>query len=210
VIQDLEIDLDLPPGVEAFAFGTARVTPQPHGISVLLGAMLGEAERKLVVRLRCPAGQHGETLAIETKLRWLQTVTSARSELALPACQMTFAKARECGLQARDLATAGIAALQWQAWVLHCALQQNQDGDVRSTRRFVSEQLRHLIRYCQGLPDGHQIDEALRRLLPTLATRYDPRGAKELLLASYKRGRGEIDRRRQRRDAADLFMPPQA
>lgn len=209
VLQDVEIDLDLPPGVEAFAFGTARVTPRPFGLRVLLGAMLGSAERTLVVRLRCPAGHLGETLAIGSTLRWKVAATGAIGERALPACVLTFALPHQCVQQPRDLAASTAAAMQWQAWVLHWSMQQNQDGDVEGAQRFVAEQVRHLQRYCEGLPDGRRFVEALRRLLPTLEHRYDVRVAKEMMLASYKRGRGEFDRRTMLRQDADDFLPPQ-
>lgn len=209
VLQDVELDLDLPPGVEAFAFGTARVRPRPRGLSVLLGAMLGDAERTLVVRLRCPAGHLGETLAVAPTLFWKVAATGDIGNRALPACTLTFALPHQCVQQPRDLAASTAAAMQWQVWVLHWSMQQNQDGDLRGAQLFVAEQLRHLQRYCEGLPEGHRFIDALRRLLPTLERRYDVRVGKEVMLASYKRGRGEFDKRSMMRDDANDFLPPQ-
>lgn len=208
VLQDVEIQFDLPPGVEGFAFGTARTTHGPSGITVLLGAMLSKAERTLVVRLRCPGGSLGESLSIQPRLRWKAAATGEAGERALPACTLTFALPHECSAQLRNVGASLVAAAQWQSWVLHRAMQQNQDGDLRGAHQFVSEQVRYLERYCIGLPDGRIFVEALRRLLPTLDRRYDVRVAKEMMLASYKRGRGESDKRTMLRDDADGFLPP--
>ncbi len=207
VLQDVEVRLELPAGVQAFAFGSARTTTRPGSIDTLLGSMLSGARRTLVVQLRTPAGQHGSSIEVRASLRWRHVETGEVAAVALPPNEMTFAFAHECETQPRDVAASVIAAQQWQAWVVHRAMQMNQEGAIQEATDFVAQQLRHMSRYCRDLPGCGAYVEALQRLLPTLHRRYDMPVAKEMMLSSYKRSRMEEDRRSVKRYVAEEFLP---
>lgn len=207
VLQDVEVRLDLPAGVQAFAFGAARTAMRPGGVDVLLGSMLSGARRTLVVQLRTPAGQHGSSLEIRANLRWRVVETGEVAGVALPTNELTFAFAHECESQPRDVTLSLVAVQQWQAWVVHHAMQRNQEGRIHEAFEFVQQQLHHMHRYCRDLPGCEAYVEALHRLLPTLRQRYDMPRAKEMMLSSYKRSRMEEDRRSMKRHVADEFLP---
>lgn len=204
-VDNLEAWLELPPGVQARVYGTA-----PHGMAegrfrVVLGAMQGGAERAVVVMLQFPAWSGQDRLRVPVVLRWQEPGGGAMREQVLPACEAEFAAADACRAQPRDSVLAAQVARQWHAHAMHTAMGMNQHGDEAGAQRYLEQELRWFERYCRGLPAAAQWLHSLRHLAATVLRRYAPRAAKEILLGSYKRSRGERDLRHGRGEAEDFI-----
>lgn len=194
-LENLEISLGLPPGVKAELYGVAPCTPTRTGCDVLVGSMLGGATRRLVIKLRLPAGELGDTLAVRVRARW-----QAPGEDSPLACDvadpvMRFDTAKACLAQPRDEALAKIVIEQWQSNIYHRAMVLNQDGQEHAASEFVRKELTYLRRYCEGMPEMQDLTSGLTMFSDSVRHRYTAVTSKEVMLRAYKSSRSEADRR---------------
>lgn len=208
-LEDLTISLALPAGVKAELHGTAPVTSRPGGFDIVLGAVRSAATRQVVVRLEFPAGRAGDRLVIEPEARWRLPGGEALESSRLQAVDVVFGTPGECERQPIDRAVATIAAEHWRASIYHRGIALNQDGHVEAARTWVEEQQRRFERYCGRVGGLEELVESLGIFHRSLRRRYDVLAAKEVLLATYKMGRGEADRRTLKRMAAEDYIRSQ-
>jgi len=208
-LEDLTISLALPAGVKAELHGTAPVTSRPGGFDILLGAVRSAATRQVVVRLEFPAGRAGDRLVIEPEARWRLPGGEAFESCRLQAVDVVFGTPGECERQPIDRAVATIAAEHWRASIYHRGIALNQDGHGEAAQTWVEEQQRRFERYCGRVGGLEELVESLDIFHRSLRRRYDVLAAKEVLLAAYKLGRGEADRRTLKRMAAEEYIRSQ-
>lgn len=194
-VEQLQLALRLPPLVRAEVYGTAPVSHVAGEYRILLGAVLSAATRQVVVKLTFPAGVEGTALELGATASWRNPVDGTEQVQVLSSCTLRHGSGRECAEQPRDLDRARIVLAQWQAHVLHQAMVRNQRGALLEAVEFVRGELHHFARYCRGIPEAESLLRTLNELLHSIGHRQDAVTAKEMLLASYKRGRGESDRR---------------
>ena len=194
-VEQLQLALQLPPLVRAEVYGTAPVSHVAGEYRILLGSVLASATRQLVVKLTFPAGVEGATLELGATATWRDPVACTDHVRALPSVTLRHGSVRECVEQPRDLDRARVVLAQWQAHVLHQAMVRNQRGELRGAVEFVQRELHHFTRYCRGIPEAETLLRTLNEYLHSVGHHQDAVTAKEMLLASYKRGRGESDRR---------------
>ena len=207
-MRDVELTIELPPGVRAHALSTAQSHFMPGRMRVVLGSMLSKAERTIVIQVETPPQFGAPSIALHASLSWRTPTSDDRKTMGHPPCELTFATGGDCLRQQRDLKATQTTAMHWQTWVVHQAMQRNQDGRIGEGHQFAEQQLRHLERYCLGVPGCQVYLEALQRYAPTMRDRYDTRVAKEVMLKSYKYNRSERDRRSYIREDGDEFLPP--
>jgi Ca-activated chloride channel family protein len=194
-VENLEISLKLPEGTKAELYGTAPCTPTPEGSDVLVGAMITGATRRLVIKLRLPAGQAGRELPVGVTARWQPPAESETVVSDAITPRLLFGSADACTSQSRDYETAKIVAEQWQAHVYHRAMMLNQDGQETAAADYVRKELVYLRQYCEGIPEMQEALMGLDRFGESVLYRYSATSSKELMLKSYKMSRGEADRR---------------
>jgi Ca-activated chloride channel family protein len=207
-LRDVELTIDLPQGVRAHALSTAQSLSTHGRLRVVLGSMLSKAERTIVIQVETPPQFGAPTIALHASLSWRTPTSDDRKSIDHPPCELTFSSAVDCMRQPRNLKATQTTAMHWQTWVVHQAMQRNQDGRIGEGQHFAEQQLRYLERYCQGVPECQVYVEALQRYAPTMRDRYDTRVAKEVMLKSYKFSRSEQDRRSYYREDGDEFLPP--
>jgi Ca-activated chloride channel family protein len=205
-MENLELALRLPAGVQAELYGTAPLNPDAEGCEILAGSLVAGSVRRLVVKLTFPAGRAGDTFPIAVAARW--TVPGddrARSAAASPAT-VRFDTADACAGQPRDRDLAGVVAQQWQAHILHRGVLLNQDGQYAAAEAFAAREAGFLEAYCRDLPELRTLTEQLHVFSPSLRRAYGAVSSKELLLHAYKVARSESDHRSRRRaSVADII-----
>ncbi|MEQ1631023.1 MAG: VWA domain-containing protein [Planctomycetota bacterium] len=208
-MQNVELHLHLPPRVRAEVFGTARASFANGTYRVVIGAITAGVSRRVVVKLRFEGGSEGETVALSGVLSWLDPATAMVQELEWSCGEVQFADGASCANQQRDPVVAELVLDQWQAHIVQEAMARNQAGDLDAAHRYVHEQLVYFASYCDGIPRGPQLLLTLRAFARSMQARYEPARAKEMMLGSYKMGRGEEDRRRDKRFGFSTYMEDQ-
>ncbi len=198
-VESLEFTLRLPRGVEPEIYGTTPLTRDAEGCDILAGSLLGNATRRIVVKLTFPGGQMGETLPIGVTARWKTPCDGREQTAELATVTPRFDTAAACLAQPRCRELAKIVAEQWQAHIYHRAMQLNQDGQREAALAFATREGRYYDRYCFDLPEMQAAVSSIHAFSPTVIHAYDPVTAKEVFLRSHKTSRGEADRRSSKR-----------
>jgi Ca-activated chloride channel family protein len=194
-VENLVVHLDLPEGVQARVYGTAPLSGSAREVRVVLGAMASGGQRTLVLPLHFPARRDHDELLLGVRLRWQAPGAQDVRELVLPPCTALFATGEAVRLEARDPALAAVVLQHWHDHAVHTAMAQNQAGAGQAAADGLGRELHWFERYSQFVPGGAELVASLQRLQQTVHRRHAPRAAKEALLASYKRSRGERDLR---------------
>jgi len=209
-VENLEFRLHLPAGVKAEVYGTFPINTDAEGCEILAGSMLGGSTRQLVVKLVFPAGNPGDTLKVGVSAGWTVPGEAKVHRLDIGSATVCFDGAAACLAQSRCRELAGIVVEKWLAHIIHRSMLLNEDGQFAAAREFVEVQSRYLTAYCEGLPElAAQVAEAADLGL-AVSGRMDRISAKEMLLRSYKTGRGEMDHRSRRRKTAREILAEEA
>lgn len=201
-LENVEVSLSLPAGMQAEFYGTAPCTMTATGCDVLVGSLIGGSTRRLVIKLTCPAGDPGDTLAVRATARWQNPggSTTLAADIAVP--ELRFASGKACQEQPRDVATVRLVAERWQAHVYHRAMVLNQDGQGQAASDYVRREFQYLMRYCDGIVELREAMQSLEMFGESVRNRYSASSSKEMMLRAYKMHRGESDHRG--REAVDF------
>jgi Ca-activated chloride channel homolog len=205
-VEACELTVQLPPGVAASVCGTAPTTAIADGIRVHLGALLAGARRECVIKLTFPPGLRGDVRRIAARASWHAPLARSTHQLDLPDVAVRYATGDECLAQPRDVALARTVLVQWHADVAHRAMVMNQRDEVDDARALVERELAYFTRYAEGVPDSAELVRSLANYAPYAGHRQSAMVAKEVMLASYKRSRGEVDRRHRLRESLEDQM----
>lgn len=205
-VESLEFTLRLPRGVEPEIYGTTPLTRDAEGCDILAGSLLGNATRRIVVKLTFPPGQMGETLPIGVTARWKTPCDGREYTAAVATLEARYDAPQACLAQPRCRDLARIVAEQWQAHIYHRALQLNQDGQCEAAMEFATRESRYYDRYCADLPEMRASSRSLYRFSPTMSRSYGAVTAKEVMLRAYKTSRGESDYRSCARADFDTYI----
>jgi len=205
-VESLEFTLRLPRGVEPEIYGTSPLARDAEGCDVLAGSVLGNATRRIVVKLTFPPGTPGEAVTIGASARWKTPGDSREYTAEITTLEARYDTPTACLAQPRCRDLAKLVAEQWQAHIYHRALQLNQDGQHGAAVEFSARESRYFDRYCSDLPEMRATARSLHRFSPTMTHTYQAISAKEVLLHAYKLSRGESDRRSASRDDIETYI----
>lgn len=194
-LENMEISLSLPTGMQAEFYGTAPCTLTATGCDALIGSLIGGSTRRLVIKLTCPAGNAGDTLAVRATARW-KTPGGGEiltGNIAVP--ELRFASGKACQEQARDASIVRLVAERWQAHIYHRAMVLNQDGQGQAASDYVRREFPYLRRYCDGIVELRDAIVSLGMFAESVQRRYSPSSSKEMMLRAYKMQRCESDHR---------------
>ena len=209
-VENLEVRLRLPRGVKAELYGTAPLNRDAEGCEILVGSLVGGSTRRLVVKLKFPAGAADETLPIAVSARWKTPGADAVHAAEIDAPHVRFDKARVCLSQPRCADLARIVAEQWHAHIMLRSMMHNQDGQYQAAEEFANRERHFYARYVDGLPELQASVSELHEFSTFTAHSVDSMTSKELLLHSYKTSRGEVDRRSRQRKSVSEFIADEA
>ena len=209
-VDDLELALRLPTGVEAELYGTTPLNRDAEGCEILAGSLIAGGSRQLVVKLTFPAGKNAETIPVAISARWKSPESEAHQACEVPPVAVRFERAESCVDQPRNRELARIVAEQWQAHIYHRAMLLNQDGQYEEATAFAERETRFLADYCRDLPGFAKAIHVLHEFSPSLARKYEAISSKEIFLQSYKMSRGETDRRSRKRQSLSEYVRKEA
>lgn len=207
-LENVELRLELPAGVEVESVGGLPTTADPTGFRVVLGAMLSAARRQVVLKLTLPKGNAGDSLRIPLSAHWRWPGETNAQRFDAGGVELVFDSEAACAQQPRDAAVARDVARNWQMAIVRRVMSLNADGAYRAAAEYARSEIRWFERYCRGLPDAAALLEPLEHLAQRADEEHDPVARKEMMLASYKFMRGEEDRRSHKRKAWDQHIRP--
>jgi len=210
-MENVELRLELPPGVTAEPVGGLPFTRDGAAVRAVVGALVSEGKRTVVFKVTAPAGPEGpavEPLRIGVGATWRWPGETASQRAEVETLELTFASTQRCKNQDRDVRTSLAVARIWQMAIVRRVMSLNTDGAYEEAERYAGAENKWFTRYCQGLPGAESFVEPLQRLESRAGVRCSIGTSKEIMLASYKSIRGEEDKRsRKRASWADQIQP---
>ena len=195
LLERTTLRLAVPANLKAEVVGAWTQTALPGELEVLVGTLLPDRPKRVVVRLHAPAGAPGTALLLGASASGVLPDGGGLIEARPAEAELRLAAGHENSAQPRD-ADRGLAAVRaWQAEVLRRAVRMNRDGDRRAARHYLEREQRWMQRYARGLKAAEPLLAELVLLLRRVGEDWDERVRKEVYAASNQRARGEMDLR---------------
>jgi Ca-activated chloride channel family protein len=209
LVERATLRFAVPANVRAEIVGAWAHTVLPGSVEVLVGSLLPDVPRRVVLRLFCPSGRPGTTVLLGAAAGGALPDGSGVVEAGPVEAELRLALGADNNAQERD-ADRSLAVLQaWQADVMRRAVGLNREGDRRGAKHFLEKELRWLERYARGLPGAEPLLAELVLLLRRAEEELDPRLRKELYAMSTNRMRGQSDyRSAPRASVAEMLRRP--
>ncbi|WP_198370412.1 vWA domain-containing protein [Roseomonas rosulenta] len=195
LLERTTLRIAVPANLRAEVVGAWSHTVLPGAIDVLVGALLPDSPRRVVIRLHCPAGAPGTTVLLGASAGGALPDGSGLIEAEPVEAELRLAHGHDNTAQERDIERSLAAFTAWQAEAMRRAVGLNREGDRRGAKHFLERELRWLERYARGLPGAEPLLAELVLLLRRAEEDLDPRLRKELYAASMMRARHEKDLR---------------
>jgi len=143
VARDANLTLQLPKGVEAAPLGAFDFVTTEAGIRIALGDMVSGQELAVVIALKFPAGQEGDTMALQVSL------TDRNGVLAAPARAIGWSIASDVAndAQAADVIVDRAVATLYAARARAEALELNRQGNFDAAQARLEKTARRILAY---------------------------------------------------------------
>ncbi len=163
VARRAELTLTLPRGAEARVLNSFRTRKSTgrSGIVIEVGDLVSAQEIHVVIRVKFPLGEVGDTSRVTGSL--------GDSEGASAAVEFTYASHLENDEQARDTNVDREVARVYAARARAEATEANRHGDFDRARRALIDTSRHITEYANSDPDLNALATALREEVPQYA-----------------------------------------
>ena len=192
-LERVQLRITVPANARAEVVGPWAKTVIPGEIAVLVGTLVYERPRRVVIRIHCPSGRPGDILLFGLSASGILPNGSREIEAAGVEAELTFAAGRENDAQARDLDRSLVALQAWHAIVLRDAVAMNRQGDRLGVKHFIERELRWMEGYSQGVPGTETLLTELTFLLRRAEEDWGERTRKEVYMTSNLRARYEED-----------------
>ena len=187
----------IPANVRAELVGSWSHSVLPGAIEVLVGMLLPESPKRIVLRLHCPADVPGTTIVLGASANGVLPDGSGEIEAAPDEVQIRLVSARENNAQPQDIERSVDAFTAWRAAAMRRTVDLNREGDRREAKYFLERELRWLEPYARGLPGT----EAPLAELVLLLRRADRQMNSRLSKTIYTRSTHELRSQRDLRSA---------
>jgi Ca-activated chloride channel family protein len=192
-LERVQLRIIVPANARAEVVGPWAKTVIPGEISVLVGTLVYERPRRVVIRIHCPSGHPGDILLFGLSAGGVLPDGSREIEAASVETELRFAASRDNDTQPRDLDRSLVALQAWHAIVLQDAVAMNRRGDRLGVKHFIERELRLMERYAPGVPGAETLLTELTFLLRRAEDDWGERTRKEVYKTSNLRARYEED-----------------
>jgi Ca-activated chloride channel family protein len=195
VLERARLCVTVPATMRAEVVGPWAHTVLGGTIEVLVGMLLPNRLRRVVLRLHCPAGAPGDVLLLGAAADGMLPDGSGQVEARPAEIEMHLARGSDNNAQPRDLDRSQAVVQAWHAAILRKAAGLNRAGDGRGGRHFLEREMQLIERYARGVPKVETMLAELVLLLRRVDQDWGERTRKEVFSASVQRGRYENDLR---------------
>ena len=199
VAEDIHLELQAPPDVEVECLGGYPVSWREGKLIANLGGLMGGAKRQIVLKVKTPRGEIGQTLAFCAKLTWAEVGQNDRTEGDAATAELKYVGGSENSAQPREEALSLIVARIWQSDLMRKVVAWNREGDLEAAKAFLNAQLRWFQEYCLGLQGAEELVDQLQNAQRHSDHVWSARTQKEIHLQNYKEMRGDRDLRTEKR-----------
>ena len=206
LLERTQLRIVVPANVRAEVVGAWSHSVKPGAIDVLVGTMLPETSKRVVLRLHCPEGKAGTVITLSAAAQGTLPDGAEQVEADEADVELRLADQRENTPQRRDIARSVAAFTAWQADAMRRTIDLNRNGDRRGAKNFLARELKWMEPYARDLPGSEPLLAELVLLLRRADEEMDPRTRKNVVAESTMRMRSEMDlRSAPRRSMAEVL-----
>ena len=199
LLERVRLCISVPATMRAEVVGPWAHSVLGGTIEVLVGTLLPDRLRRVVLRLHCPAGAPGEVLLLGAAAEGMLPDGTGQVEAPPADIEIRLARSGDNNAQPRDLDLSQAVVQAWHAAILRKAVGLNRSGDRRGGRHFLEREMRLIERYARGVPGVETMLAELVLLLRRVDEDWGERTRKDVFSASVQRGRYEADLREELR-----------
>ena len=206
LLERTQLSVVVPANVRAEVVGAWAHKVVPGAIHVLVGTMLPESSKRVVLRLHCPEGKAGTVITLSAAAHGTLPDGAWQVEADEADVELRLADQRENTPQRRDIARSVAAFNAWQADAMRRTIDLNRNRDRRGAKHYLTRELKWMEPYARDLPGSEPLLAELVLLLRRADEEIDARTVKEVFRGSMMRMRSESDlRSAPRRSMADVL-----
>lgn len=195
LLERVALRVVVPANVRAEVVGSWSHTVLPGAIDVMVGTLLAENPKRVVVRLHCPAGNVGMRIPLSATAFGMRPDGTGSVNAAAAEAELLLAESSENKTQRRDVDRSVAAFIAWQADAMRRTVTFNVEGDRRGAKHYLKRELKWMEHYARDLPGVEPLLAELVLLLRRADEEMSPRFGKALYMGSTQRMRSENDLR---------------
>lgn len=207
VAENVVLEVEVPAGVHVEALGTFPLDLKEGRARCALGSLIGSARRRVVLKVKTPAGTVGQELVFSGRLNWREPGNGVEQAGRTHPAALRFAAGKENSAQGRDIAASVEVARLWQSLVVRRAVEFNRDGAFGVGSKYLAAQCKYFEKYCRGLPGTEELVEQLHMTFRGFDRPWSERSRKEIGLANMKAYASLADHRSQVRAHWSTLIP---
>jgi Ca-activated chloride channel family protein len=195
LLERATLRVSIPANLRAEVVGGWAHTVLPGVIEVLVGTLLPNQTKRIVLRLHCPAGAPGMAMLLGVSAGGVAADAATGVEAPSTEVELQLARSGENKMQPRDLDRSLAVVLAWQAEVMRKAVRMNREGDHRAASHYLKRELARMERYARGVPKTETLLADLVLVQRRVGEVWDERTRKGVFAASLMAVRSETDLR---------------
>lgn len=195
LLERTTLRVAIPANIRAEVLGSWAHTVLPGAIEVLVGTLLPEKTKRVVLRLHCPSGAPGTTMLLGLSAGGTAPSAAGAIEARPVEVELSLARGGENKAQRRDLDRSLAVVRAWQAEVLRKAVRMNREGDHRAAGHYLKRELSWIERYARGVPGTEGLVAELVLVQRRAGEVWDERTRKDVFASAFMSSRAETNLR---------------
>jgi hypothetical protein len=195
LLERATLRISIPANLGAEIAGTWARTALPGAVEVLVGTLLPEQTKRVVMRLHYPSGAPGRAKLLGVSAGGTAPDTAATIEAQPAEVEVQLARSGDNKLQSRDLDRCLAVVRAWQAEVLRKAVRMNREGEHRAAGPNLTREIGWMERYARGVPSTEPLLAELVLVQRRVGEVWDERTRKGVFAMASMAARSEVDLR---------------
>ena len=195
LIERVGLRVSVPANVQAEVVGAWAHRALPGALHVVVGNLLPDQTKRVVIRLHCPAGPAGMPILLGVSAGGAVAEGDGSVDAGPVEVALHLARETDNNAQRRDDARCLAVVEARQADALRRALQMNRDGDMPAARRWLDREWERLAAYARGVPGAEPLLAEFELVRERIVRRLDARVTKGVSILLRKRSRSERELR---------------